>query len=323
MVNCKIFFNRGNSTIQELRETVGHNLVCLTLNDLSESMVINMDKKDEPWYESFKILYNDRFTEHSDCVSIKFNKKILFKYRISLYEIANRIEEEWDDLHCVFSCQENVRMDIFVDMSKIKFSESQLLFVTDENAHEIYIDECVIPNLEKFICFGIPGIQSVYYTNDNSGEWYIENDGSNFKKLLGNPIIDMTRLHSNNVWDIYQNLGVEAAKKFLVLEFESIMLGINSCHVKLLVEKMTFTGNISSISRYTLRKDECGPLSKASFEESVDHMIKSGFAGDVEHCRGVSASIICGNRPKMGTGMVDLKIDIKQLKNAIPVVRDE
>ena len=43
MVNCKIFFNRGNSTIQELRETVGHNLVCLTLNDLSESMVINMD----------------------------------------------------------------------------------------------------------------------------------------------------------------------------------------------------------------------------------------------------------------------------------------
>ena len=92
--------------------------------------------------------------------------------------------------------------------------------------------------------------------------------------------------------------------------------------MKLLVEKMTYTGNISSISRYTLRKDECGPLSKASFEESVDHMVKSGFAGEVEHCRGVSASIICGNRAKMGTGMVDLKIDIRQLKHAIPVFRD-
>ena len=100
------------------------------------------------------------------------------------------------------------------------------------------------------------------------------------------------------------------------------MEGINLCHVKLLVEKMTFTGNISSISRYTLRKDECGPLSKASFEESVDHMVKSGFAGEVENCRGVSASIICGNRPKMGTGMIDLKIDITQLKHAIPVFRD-
>ena len=51
-------------------------------------------------------------------------------------------------------------------------------------------------------------------------------------------------------------------------------------------------------------------------------MVKSGFAGEVENCRGVSASIICGNRPKMGTGMIDLKIDIKQLKHAIPVFRD-
>ena len=322
MVNCKIFFNKGNSTIQELRETVGHNLVCLTINDLAESLNIHMDKKEEPWYDSFKVLYNDRFSEHSDCVSIKLNKKILFKYRINIHEIADRIEEEWDDLHCVFSPQDVAQIDVFVDMSKIKFSESQLLFVTDENANEIYMDECVVPNLEKFVCFGIPGIQSIYYTKNEVDELYIETDGSNFKKLLGHPIVDMTRLHSNNVWDIYQTLGIEAAKKFLVLEFESIMIGINLCHVKLLVEKMTFTGNISSISRYTLRKDECGPLSKASFEESVDHMVKSGFAGEVENCRGVSASIICGNRPKMGTGMIDLKIDIKQLKHAIPVFRD-
>jgi DNA-directed RNA polymerase beta' subunit len=322
MVNCKIFFNSGNSTIQELRETVGHNLVCLTINDLAESIKIQMNKKDESWYESFKVLYNDKFSEHTDCVSIKLNKKILFKYRINMHEIAARIEEEWDDLHCVFSPQDIAQIDIFVDMSKIKFSESQLLFVNDDNASEIYMDECVLPNLEKFICFGIPGIQSIYYTKSETDEWYIETDGSNFKKLLGHPIIDMKRLHSNNVWDIYQTLGIEAAKKFLVLEFESIMAGINLCHVKLLVEKMTFTGNISSISRYTLRKDECGPLSKASFEESVDHMVKSGFAGEVENCRGVSASIICGNRPKMGTGMVDLKIDIKQLKHAIPVFRD-
>ena len=323
MVNCKIYFNTGNKTIQELRETVGHNLVCLTLPDFSENISINMKKESEPWYDAFKILYNDRFSEHTDCVTIKLNKKILFKYRINIHEIADRIEEEWDDLHCVFSSQDIGQIDVFVDMSKIKFTETQLLYVTDENVNEIYMDECVVPNLEKLVFFGIPGIQNVYYTNDgDTGEWYVETDGSNFRKLLGHPIVDMSRLHSNNVWDIYQTLGIEAAKKFLVLEFESIMEGINLCHVKLLVEKMTYTGNISSISRYTLRKDECGPLSKASFEESVDHMVKSGFAGEVEHCRGVSASIICGNRPKMGTGMVDLKININQLKHAIPVFRD-
>jgi DNA-directed RNA polymerase beta' subunit len=98
------------------------------------------------------------------------------------------------------------------------------------------------------------------------------------------------------------------------------MEGINMCHIKLLVEKMTFTGTISSISRYTLRKDESGPLSKASFEESVDHMVKSAFAGDVEKTRGVSASIICGKRASIGTGVVELKINSKKLVHAKPVM---
>jgi DNA-directed RNA polymerase beta' subunit len=324
IVNCNVYFKKYSKTIQELREIVGHNLVCLKLSDLAENIDINMNKEDDEWYETFKILYNDNFAKHKDCISIKLKKNILFKYRIKIEEIAERIEKEWEDLHCVFSCNEIARIDIFVDMSKIKFTETQLLFITDENANEIYIDECVLPTLEKFVFFGIPDIKNIYYTNDSkTGEWYIETDGSNFKQLLALPIIDMTRLHSNNVWDIYSNLGIEAAREFLVNEFESIMEGIASCHTKLLVEKMTFRGNISSISRYTLRNDDCGPLSKASFEESVEHMIKSGFAGEVEKCIGVSASIICGNRAKMGTGMIDLKINIDQLKNAIPVFRDK
>lgn len=153
-------------------------------------------------------------------------------------------------------------------------------------------------------------------------EWMLETDGSNFRALLGHPLVNMTRVHSNNVWDIYDNLGIEAARLFLISEFESIMEGINTCHIKLLVEKMTFTGTISSISRYTLRKDESGPLSKASFEESVDHMVKSAFAGDIEKTRGVSASIICGKRASIGTGVIELKINRKKLIHAKPVMLD-
>ena len=82
---------------------------------------------------------------------------------------------------------------------------------------------------------------------------------------------------------------------------------------------MTYAGTISSISRYTLRKDESGPMSRASFEESVDNYLKSAFAGDVEKINGVSASIICGKRAKMGTGMVELKIDIRNLPDSTPI----
>lgn len=323
MVNCKIFFNEGNNSIQELRNTINHNLVCLTLKDLSNKLEICLDKDEEEWYEYFKVLYNDNFEKHKHCISIKINTKLLYKYRLSIQKIAKIIETNYDDLFCVFSPVDSEQLDIFIDTSNIQFSEEKLLFINPDNMEEIYIEECVLPILEKMVICGIQGIESIYYTKTDNNEWYVETDGSNFKKLLGHRIIDMTRLHSNNVWDIYENLGIEAAREFLISEFLEIMEGINECHVKLLVEKMTYSGTISSISRYTLKKDESGPMSKASFEESVDNYLKSAFAGDVEKTKGVSAAIICGKRATMGTGMMDLRINVKQLPGASKVFKDK
>ena len=62
---------------------------------------------------------------------------------------------------------------------------------------------------------------------------------------------------------------------------------------------------------------------KVFSEESVDNYLKSALNGDIERIKGVSASIICGKKALCGTGFMDLKIDIKQLKNAIPVFIDK
>ena len=316
IVNSKIFFTESNSSIESLRNYVNHQFVSLTLKDLALTIDISMSKIDEPWYEFFKILYNENFTKFRDCLSIQVNSKILYKYRIKLADIARVLEERYDDLFCVFSSDNIGRLDVFVDMKNIKFTQKQLLYVTPENAHEIYMDECVLSNLEKMVLFGIEGIDNIYFTHEiinDKDEWFIETDGCNFRKLLGHPLVDMGRLQSNNVWDIYDNFGIEAARQFLIDEFESIMEGINVCHIKLLVEKMTFNGTISSISRYTMKRDASGPLSKASFEESLDHLVRSGFAGDTEKTRGVSASIICGKRSSIGTGFFDIKLDLEKL----------
>lgn len=318
MVNCKIFFKDGNKTIQDLRNTINHQIVCLTLKELADTIELKLNKEPEWWYESFKILYNDEFESLEHCLSFKINKKLMFKYRLKLEDIANVIENDYGDLKCVFSPDSLGQLDVFVDMANINFTEKQLLFITEDNMYEIYLDECVQPILEKMVICGIPGIQSIYYTKDETrDEWYIETDGSNFRKLLGQQLIDYTRLQSNNVWDIYDNLGIEAARQFLIDEFMELMEGINSCHVLLLVDKMTYTGGISSITRYTLRKDEGGPMARCSFEECTDNYLKAAFQGDRELTKGVSASIICGKRANIGTGFVDLKIDLKKLPKSV------
>ena len=127
---------------------------------------------------------------------------------------------------------------------------------------------------------------------------------------------------SNNIWDIYNVLGVEAARQFIIDEFMTLMEGINACHIQLLADKMTHRGTISSISRYTMRTEESGPFSKASFEETRDNFLRAGFYGQQEETKGVSSSIICGKRSKIGTGLCDLIIDVKTLPNQVKVLKD-
>ena len=76
---------------------------------------------------------------------------------------------------------------------------------------------------------------------------------------------------------------------------------------------MTFSGNILSISRYGMKKEHTGPLAKASFEESLDNFLKAGVFNDVETTNGISASIMCAKRSRLGTGMNNVIMDIDSL----------
>ena len=128
--------------------------------------------------------------------------------------------------------------------------------------------------------------------------------------LLANPKIDSTRTISNNCWEIYKTLGIEAVRQYLIEEFSTIVEGINECHIKLLVDRMTYSGTISAISRYTMRQDPSGVFSRMSFEESVVNALDSAACGDVENTKGISASIVCGKRSSIGSGMVELLMDL-------------
>ena len=123
-----------------------------------------MNKEPEEWYDVYKALYPETaFDEHDHCIRLKLKAPLLYKYRIRLHDIVAKIESEFCDLHCVASPYSESQVDIFVDMAKIKFTEKQLLFITEENKDEIYLEECVMPMLQKQVLFGIHGIQNIYF----------------------------------------------------------------------------------------------------------------------------------------------------------------
>lgn len=330
-INHKIYFVPPLSeTIQILKEFTSNKLVGLTLGNIADRIEICVDKKPEIWYESFTALYGK--CPYESCISVKLDKNKLFDYKITMKDIVDKLYYEYNDIFCIFSPLKFTQLDIFVDVSRIVLPVDKILYVTQENKIQICLEECFKPKLEKMYICGIPGLTDVFYSKienpiDTTEKWFVETNCSSavkkpngYKKIMAIPGVDTTRTISNNVWDMYETLGIEATKNFLLNEFTEIMgPNINVCHTKLLVDRMTFAGTISSITRFTLKKDDTGPMGRAAFEETLDNFVNAACQGEVDTTKGVASSIVCGKKSCAGTGMFGLRLDIDKL----PIVEDD
>ena len=327
-LSSMVYLRSGNTSIEEVRRTLGSTLVELTVakiaqdHDEHESFEYCANKADEPWYRAFELLYSDDFRRYSDCISIHVNMELLYMYKLTLEQVAAVISSEFDDLAVVFSPDQYARLDVFVDTSSIDLPANPAIVVGEDNPILVYLEEVSIP-LRAVHVAGIPGITNMFFVRDeeksqmeseeSKAVWAVETHGSNFQAILGHPETDATRCITRNVWDVYKTLGVEAARSFMIEEFSKLMGGINAANVKLLVDRMTITGTIRSMSRYTMRKDDSGILAKASFEELIRNALKGGAFCATDHTDGVSASIICGKQMVIGTGICGIELDLDAL----------
>lgn len=318
--NALIYLTNPPENVSELREIVGSSLLCLTIKKLTLKSSVCIDKSEELWYKAHTILYG-RKVEYTDCISLKINMDILFTYKITLEEIVEVIEGKYDNVTCMFSPSSIGQIDVYFDTSNLELPYNRIAYVSEENKREIFLEEVVLPELENIVVSGVFGVEEMFFNREKGlqgGEWIIEvemaksSKNSVYPSILMLPYVDKYRTISTNIWDVYNCLGIEAIREFMIGQFQSIMTGINPKHISLIVDRMTFDGKIVPISRYTMKKS-VSALSKASFEETFDNFLIAGVYGQKDNTQGVSASIICGKRAPLGTGLCDIKIDISKL----------
>ena len=72
---------------------------------------------------------------------------------------------------------------------------------------------------------------------------------------------------------------------------------------------MCQNGEVMSINRHGLKKENIGPLAKASFEETTDQLLDASLFGEFDNIKGVSSNIMVGQIPNCGTGDSTLLLD--------------
>jgi len=156
---------------------------------------------------------------------------------------------------------------------------------------------------------GVAGIHRVLLAEEK-GEWVIHTDGSNLAKVLKVPGVDITRTTTNNVHEIAETLGIEAARNAIIKEAQGVLeeqgLDVDIRHVMLVADVMTSTGEVRQIGRHGVSGEKASILARAAFEITVPSLIEAAAKGSIDMLKGVTENVIVGQSVPIGTGLVDL-----------------
>ena len=168
--------------------------------------------------------------------------------------------------------------------------------------------------LPGVIVQGIPSINRAVINEqqDKSGRvsYNLLMEGYGLLDVIGSPGIDGLRTVTNHVLEVESVLGVEAARTKISAEIESIMtaygIGIDTRHMLLLSDVMTFKGEVLGITRFGISKIRESVFMLASFEKTTDHLFDAAVHGRSDEIVGVSECIIMGTEVPVGTGLPSL-----------------
>ncbi len=166
-------------------------------------------------------------------------------------------------------------------------------------------------NLKTFQVKGLDGIKRAIVKFDQKAkEWVIYTQGSNLAGVLELKDVDFARTKTNDIIEISQVLGVEAAREAIIEESTSTLhnAGLNTDirHLMLVADMMTFTGVVEAIGRHGISGKKASVLARAAFEITSKHLLNAGLIGEVDRLNGVAENIIVGQPITLGTGAVKL-----------------
>ncbi|RJE23144.1 DNA-directed RNA polymerase [Aspergillus sclerotialis] len=141
-------------------------------------------------------------------------------------------------------------------------------------------------------------------------------EGNGLHSCLRTEGIDPTLTSTNSVMETKNVLGIEAARLTIIKEISEVMkdLDIDTRHIQLLADVMTYKGEVLGITRFGLAKTRDSVLQLSSFEQSAENLFEAGAAGKIDAIRGVSESIIMGKPVGLGTGVLGVRQVLKWRK---------
>ena len=166
---------------------------------------------------------------------------------------------------------------------------------------------------------GVPDIERVTIVKKGD-EYVIQTTGSNLSKVLEVQGLDKNNVRTNNVSEIAETLGIEAARNALINELSTTLedagLEVDQRYLMLVSDLMCHRGYMQQIGRHGIAGTKDSVLARAAFEITVPTIGGAARTGDVEQLRGITENVIVGSQIPIGSGTVDLYMQVAKKRGS-------
>jgi DNA-directed RNA polymerase II subunit RPB1 len=322
----------------KMRDIVSKCDICYDPDD--NASLVEEDRVMIQQYNEFEALFDECIEEAQArkekskwVIRFSFDKIAMLEKNITMDDVNFAIKNSYkDDVSCVYSDYNSDNLIFRVRMNSVIQNKKSIKQNPLDQSDEIYLLTGFQNQLlDNIILRGVKNIDRVLLRKDpqnvvyeegkyvSKDMWVLDTVGTNLIDILALDYVDKNETVSNSIMEIYKVLGIEAARQAIYNEFSEVIESdgtyINTHHLEMLADRMTYSYKPISIFRHGINNDNIGPIAKASFEETPEMFLKAAKHAELDTMRGVSSNVMCGQQGYFGTGMFQVYLDMKEMMN--------
>lgn len=156
---------------------------------------------------------------------------------------------------------------------------------------------------------GVKNIKQVLPVKKDE-EFIIVTSGTSLHRVLTLPFVDADRTVSNDIHEVAEVLGIEAARETILREVLTVIetqgLNVDVRHIMLVADTMCVSGMIKGITRYGVVQEKSSALARASFETPIRHLVAAAITGEIDYLTSVVENVMLNQPVPLGTGLPKL-----------------
>lgn len=256
------------------------------------------------------------------CIRLRFNKAAICMKNMTVEAIYYKLRVLYPTMYITYTMKDSIIMRIYLRVGTVKT-------MNIDNMRDFM--DAVLGTIIR----GVDGIQTgsvddatiSEVTDDGSikaeKKKVIFTTGTNLYGIFQRPEIDVFRTWSNNLEEIFNMFGIEAARMYIVHELRPLLSEVNYQHFLMYADEMTYPGRLTSIEKSGLNsREEDNVLLRLSNSSPVQVIEEATTAARVDKVHGVSASLIMGQAPLIGTNYNQFAIDTRFIRENVKSVDD-